>query len=152
MVVKNGCDEKVMVSADFHMESVDPRRIVLPYIGELWGDIFYETFNAALDAENQELNNIEYQYDDLVKNVTMELFFNIQRRAIHTVAFLHIDTVSNNHTDYKIIVQADTNEVLSVLADFFAAECPGLDESFRVYYQNIYRGWTEQEKFLKLIS
>ena len=152
MVVKNGCERKEMVPTDFCMRSVDSRRIVLPFTGKLWGDVYYEALDTALNTMLCESAASSFLYEDYVRDTAMRVFFNIQKRVIHTIAFLRIETTCGTYINRKIQLETSTQEVLKVLAPFFDADCPGLDESFRVYYRNVYDGWSERRNFLRLIS
>lgn len=140
MNVRNGCEQKRVTSADFRMVSADPRRIVLPYSGELWGDIYVEAQKLILLQKGYALDFGMWRYDAMVKNLAVEVFFNVQKKVVHTTAYLHIDTMDGDHVDGRILLTMDAAEVKSILDIFFSVG-NGVDDEFLSYYADAYATW-----------
>jgi len=67
MNVLNGSEQYEMRAEDFGMESAQPDKIVLPYLGMLWGDFLLDIMNAV--SRKMALPH-DALYEQLVKQVS----------------------------------------------------------------------------------
>lgn len=140
MNVRNGCEQICVTPADFGMVSTDPRRIVLPYTGELWGSICVEALNLILLQRGCALDYGMWRYDQMVKNLCTEVFFNVQKKVVHTTAYLHIDTTDGDHVDGRVFLVMDAAEIKAILDQFFSAGS-GVEAELLSYYTEAYAAW-----------
>lgn len=140
MNVRCGCEQRSVMPTDFGMVSSDPRRIVLPYTGELWGDICVEALNLILLKKGCTLDYGMWRFDQMVKRLGVEVFFNVQKKVVHTTAYLHIDTTDNDHVDGRVFLFLDAAEIKTVLDQFFLAG-KGVEAELLSYYTTAYTAW-----------
>lgn len=140
MNVRNGCEQRSVTPADFGMVSTDSRRIVLPYTGELWGDICVEAQNLILLQKGCGLDYGVWRYDQMVQNLSAEVFFNVQKKVVHTTAYLHVDTTDGDCVDGRVFLVLDTAEIKAILDAFFA-NGSGVEVGLCSYYAEAYAAW-----------
>lgn len=140
MNVRNGCEQRHVTPADFGLVSTDSRRVVLPYTGELWGDICVEALNLILLKKGCGLDYGMWRYDQMVKNLCVEVFFNVQKKVVHTTAYLHVDTTDGDHVDGRSFLVLDAAEIKAIMDAFFT-NGSGVDAEICAYYAEVYAVW-----------
>lgn len=139
MIVLDGTEQRSTTPSDFNMNSYHHDRVVLPYIGELWGDLRLEVMRLIYLSERSIPDNAHY--DQLVDDVLVNMSFNIQKKAVRVTAYLAITLKNGNSFSGRVPIWAGAEEVRSVLDCFFAAGGKGLDPAFLAHYAEVYGTW-----------
>lgn len=142
MNVLDGAEQISTNAADFEMESLYHDKVMLPYIGKLWGDLQLEVMRLIFLSKNSSLDNV--QYDQLVDDVAVNMSFNIQRKAVRIIAYLIIALKDGDVIDGSVFIQAGVEELRSILDNFFAVGGKGLDPAYLPHYAQTYRVWAAQ--------
>lgn len=147
MNVLNGSEQYEMRAEDFGMESAQSDKIVLPYLGMLWGDFLLDIMNAV--SRKMTLPH-DALYGQLVKQVSAGFSFNVQPAQIRIIAYVDVFPFDGTSFRDRVFVQASNDEIASVLDRFFQCGCCGLDDDYSTYYHEKYMAWREAKK-IKLI-
>lgn len=138
MTIENGMEQKIMTSADFLLSSTSSKAILLPYTGKLWGELCLKIIFLIGDAGYPI---VDRSYDEIVQSTAIEIGFNIQPRHIRLTAFLHVKMCSGCLMDERIFLEAEKNEIITVLDNFFENGGEGLNPKYCNYFFNNYRTW-----------
>lgn len=140
MIVRKGVEPGNVSVDDFEMMSAASDKIVLPFIGKIWGELRLEAEQIMLSAMNpSELDDfIQPYYDGFARQINTKFMFNIQRSGVCIVA--HINTENKNGTTAfgRVLILTTLDEVRPILDRFFSTGCCGLSEEYAKYYQKIY--------------
>ena len=117
------------------MESAQSDKIVLPYLGMLWGDFLLDIMNTV--SRKMTLHH-DALYEQLVKQVSAGFSFNVQPA--------HVFPFDGTSFRDRVFVQASNDEIASVLDRFFQCGCCGLDDDYSTYYHEKYMAWREAKK------
>ena len=139
MNVLNGSEQYEMRAEDFGMESAQSDKIVLPYLGVLWGDFLLDIMNAVS-------RKMAFPHDELVKQVSAGFSFNVQPAQIRIIAYVDVLPFDGTSFRDRVFVQASNDEIVSVLDKFFQCGCCGLDDDYSTYYHEKYMAWREAKK------
>ena len=140
MMMVNGTKRKKVTAADFEMETTKPDRVLLPYRGELWGDLLYHTLEAALPLFGEDCDR-GLLYDEAIRETAVCVLFNIQRRQIRATAYITAQTTRAACIDTRLPISTEDVEVVSVLDEFFKNGGAGLAPNYLENYREKYKMW-----------
>lgn len=130
-----------VTAADFEMETTQKDRILLPYHGELWGDLLYEIKDAALPFFGDECER-GLLYDEVVRDENVSILFNVQRKQVRATAYITAQTTRDEQFMVRIPTPMEPSEISDVLDCFLLAnDGAGLTLAYRNYYRDTYIGW-----------
>ena len=140
MIVKNGLEWKNITIDDFTLISSCPDKIVLPYVGKMWGEFNWEVMKIALSQSTCcDANKVEC-YEQIVSSVQAEMYFNIQPKRVRPTMYVKITTVCGEELTGKVFIQLNDLELQQVLDKYFV-ECSGLTNTWRSFYFDQYDRW-----------
>ena len=82
-------------------------------------------------------------YDEIVKDASIKLSFNVQRSQIRITAYIDAITVDNQRVNGKVFLDSAPDEIKTILDAFLTSEDRGLSKSYDTYYQKVYAEWKE---------
>lgn len=141
MIVLNGTEHMPMMPTGFDLVSVMPEKIVLPYIGKLWGDIYWEVMKLIFIKKNAGEEGADYCFEKEVDQVSISMSFNIQRTVVRPTAYIKAKLCSGESVDGRLLIQAERAEIQSVLDAFFNLGGRGLGAAYIPHYRETYKQW-----------
>lgn len=140
MMIVNGMERNVFTAADFEMETTQADRVLLPYRGELWGDLLHHTLNAVLPSFGDGCER-GLLYDEAIRETDVSVLFNVQRRQVRATAYITAHTTRMERVDTRLPIMTSSGEVMSVLDEFFRKGGSGLAPDYLLYYRKKYEEW-----------
>lgn len=143
MVVVNGTEDCRVSDEDLYMDSTEQNRVTLPFVGKPWGDLLLEIADAVLDrvSDDDFEETMVYDFERLVHNFSMELFFNIQPSRVAVTAYINVESPIVGDFRDRIFLRAKDDEIKGILDKFFSSGAAGLTGKYAEYYGRKYLAW-----------
>ena len=140
MIVRKGVEPGHVSVDDFEMMSAASDKIVLPFIGKLWGELQLEAEQIMLSAMEPNLleDYASPHYGDIVCKTNTKFLFNIQRSGVRITAYIDAEDSHGTTASGRVFISTTLEEVRPILDRFFSVGCCGLSEEYAKYYQKIY--------------
>lgn len=136
----NETARKKIAAADFEMETMEPDIVLLPYRGELWGDLLYHTLEVVLSSFEDDCE-CGLLYDEAIRATVVRVLFNIQRRQVRATAYITARTTQDVLVETRLPIRTEESELISVLDEFFGRGGVGLAPCYRENYREKYKKW-----------
>ena len=144
MLVKGGTENKVLTVEDVQHNSMKEDKIVLPYVGAVWGDLALELTLKAVELARLDVDGLNY--GEIVKAASQAIGFNVQSKQVRPTIYAQVTTTTGASVSFRISVSADDQELAAVLDSFFSAGAPGLAREYADYYGAQYKAWRETKE------
>ena len=144
MLVKGGTENKVLTVEDVQQNSTKTDKIVLPYVGTVWGDLALELALKAVELARLDVDGLNY--GEIVKAASLAIGYNVQRKQVRPTIYAHVTTTTGASVNFRVFVSADNQELAAVLDSYFSAGAPGLAREYADYYGTQYTAWRETKK------
>lgn len=143
MIIVNGVEQHEISAKDFELQSTHSDRIVLPYHGELWGDLIYEILSAAGKVVSKMDSKMDYVcYDDVIKDTAVLFSFSPQRRQVITGLYITASTTLGTIIRTQLRSEMDHGEIKNILGRFFSADNDtGLEKEYLDYFAGKYASY-----------
>lgn len=144
MLVKGGTENKVLTVEDVQQNSTKTDKIVLPYVGAVWGDLALELTLKAVELARLDVDSLNY--GEIVKAASLAIGFNVQCKQVRPTIYANVTTTTGASVSFRVSVSADDHELAAVLDSYFSAGAPGLSQEYADYYGAQYKAWRETKE------
>ncbi len=144
MRLKNGVESVIILPKDITIVSIRDDRIVLPYVGAIWGDVLAEVNMTATDAapmEKFDFCNEQYTYDDLIKNERVYITFSPQNGYVKTCVQVEVETRWGDLLSKRIAAPCYPAEIKMILDAFFSNGAQGLRSEYAKNLKAKFENW-----------
>lgn len=140
MIVRKGVEPGNVSVDDFETMSVASDKIVLPFIGKLWGELQLEAEQIMLSAMEPNLleNDTSPHYGDIIRQTDTKFLFNIQRSGVRITAYIDATNANGLVASGRVFISTTLEEVRPILDRFFSLGCSGLSDEYAKYYRKVY--------------
>lgn len=140
MIVRKGVEPGNVSVDDFEMMSAASDKIVLPFIGKLWGELQLEAEQIMLSAMEPDLleDYTSPHYGDIIRQTDTKFLFNIQRSGVRITAYIDATSMDGLLASGRVFISTTLEEVRPILDHFFSLGCSGLSDEYAKYYRKVY--------------
>ena len=154
MVLFRGEENQPILATDFAMKSKNLNKVVLPFFGNLCGELVEAVEGAALSTiSTQDYNLLSGRYCDGLgifwredQEVKYSVDFNIQAKRIIGRLYASFRIPAFGEVSAFVPLDFDDEECVEVLDAYFAAKQNDLYPSSYRYYHSSYIKWKSARK------